>query len=192
MALFPVFVKLAGRRVLVVGAGPVAAGKLRALLEAGADITVVAPEICEQVMAAGVTVRQRRFAPEDVEGVSFVVAAAPPDVNREVARAAAVRGIFVNAVDDLASANAYAPAIVRRAGVTLAISTDGAAPAIAGLVREALEALLPDDLERWMECAVEARKDWLARGVPMQERRPLLLEALNALYAEREAAAGVR
>jgi siroheme synthase (precorrin-2 oxidase/ferrochelatase) len=56
-------------------------------------------------------------------------------------------------------------------------------------VREALEAVLPDDLDRWMECAAEARNDWLARGVPIEARRPLLLEALNALYA-RKAAAG--
>ncbi len=186
MPLFPVFLKLAGRRVLVVGGGPVAAGKLRALLDAGADVTVVAPEACAEVSAAGVRVERRRFVPQDVDGVAFVVAAAPPDVNRDVARAAERRGVFVNAVDDLASANAYAPAIVRRAGVTLAISTDGAAPALAGLVREALEAVLPDDLERWMESAAEARKDWLARGVPMQERRPLLLKALNELYARKE------
>jgi siroheme synthase-like protein len=183
--LFPVFLKLAGRRVLVVGGGPVAAGKLRALLDAGADVTVVAPDVCAEVLAAGVRVERRRFVPQDVDGVAFVVAAAPPDVNRDVARAAERRGVFVNAVDDMASANAYAPAIVRRAGVTLAISTDGAAPALAGLVREALEAVLPDDLDRWMECAVEARKDWLAGGVPMQERRPRLLKALNDLYAQR-------
>jgi siroheme synthase-like protein len=186
--LFPVFLKLEGRRVLVVGGGRVAAGKLRALLDAGADVAVVAPDACDEVLAAGVRVERRRFVPQDVDGVAFVVAAAPPDVNRDVARAADRRGVFVNAVDDMASANAYAPAIVRRAGVTLAISTDGAAPALAGLVREALEAVLPDDLDRWMECAAEARKDWLARGVPMQERRPLLLKALNGLYARRELA----
>jgi siroheme synthase-like protein len=186
--LFPVFLKLEGRRVLVVGGGRVAAGKLRALLDAGAEVAVVAPDVCAEVLAAGVRVERRRFVPQDVDGVAFVVAAAPPDVNRDVARAADRRGVFVNAVDDMASANAYAPAIVRRAGVTLAISTDGAAPALAGLVREALEAVLPDDLDRWMECAAEARKDWLARGVPMQERRPLLLRALNELYVRRELA----
>jgi hypothetical protein len=53
-------------------------------------------------------------------------------------------------------------------------------------MREALEEVLPDDLETWMACAREARRDWLARRVPMEERRPLLLEALVALYARRE------
>src|SRR4029453_8569160 len=102
----------------------------------------------------------------DLEGVSFVVAAAPPAVNRQVATAAHARGLFVNAVDDMENASAYLGAVVRRAGVTIALSTDGEAPALAGLMREALEALLPDDLAAWMACAREARRDWLAQRVP--------------------------
>jgi uroporphyrin-III C-methyltransferase/precorrin-2 dehydrogenase/sirohydrochlorin ferrochelatase len=76
--------------------------------------------------------------------------------------------------------------------VTIAISTDGEAPALAGLVREALEALLPDDLERWMAVSRQARQGWLADRVPMEERRPLLLQALVDLYEQRAAAGGVR
>jgi siroheme synthase-like protein len=185
VALFPVFLKLDGRRVLVVGGGTVAAGKLRALLESGADVTVVAPKVVDAVASAPVTVQLRPFSPSDLDGVAFVVAAAPPSVNREVARAADARGIFVNAVDDVESASAYAAAIVRKAGVTVAISTDGAAPALAGLLREALDDVLPDDLDVWMTCARDARRDWLARGVPMSARRPLLLDALVALYERR-------
>jgi uroporphyrin-III C-methyltransferase / precorrin-2 dehydrogenase / sirohydrochlorin ferrochelatase len=184
--LFPTFLKLKGRRVLLVGGGPVAAGKLRGLLEAGAEVTVVAPAIRLEIVAAPVNTAMRGFQPSDLDGVSFVVAAAPPDVNREVAAAAQARGIFVNAVDDVESASAYAGAVVRRAGVTIAISTDGDAPALAGLVREALETLLPDDLDQWMDCARASRREWLERKVPMAERRPLLLDALNALYAARE------
>ena len=185
MAVFPVFLKLAGRRVLVVGGGPVAASKLRGLLDAEATVVVVAPDVVPEIAAAPVEILRRPFLPEDLEGISFVVAAAPPDVNREVAAAAHPRGLFVNAVDDMENATAYMGAIVRRAGVTMALSTDGEAPALAGLMREALEALLPDDLDAWVSSAREARRDWLARGVPMAERRPLLLEALVALYEKR-------
>jgi uroporphyrin-III C-methyltransferase/precorrin-2 dehydrogenase/sirohydrochlorin ferrochelatase len=185
VAVFPVFLKLAGRRVLVVGGGPVAASKLRGLLDADATVVVVAPDVVEEIAAAPVEILRRPFVPEDLEGISFVVAAAPPDVNREVAAAAHPRGLFVNAVDDMENATAYMGAIVRRAGVTMALSTDGEAPALAGLMREALEALLPDDLDAWVSSAREARRDWLARGVPMAERRPLLLEALVALYEKR-------
>jgi siroheme synthase-like protein len=190
--LFPTFLKLDARRVLVVGGGPIAAGKLQPLLQAKAHVRVVAPAIVPEILAAPVETVLRPFEPRDLDGVWFVVAAAPADVNRQVAAAAHERGIFVNAVDDVASASAYAGAIVRRAGVTLAISTDGDAPAIAGLVREALEALLPDDLDRWMTTAKEARREWLERKVPMEARRPLLLEALNAIYAQRATVTGGR
>jgi uroporphyrin-III C-methyltransferase / precorrin-2 dehydrogenase / sirohydrochlorin ferrochelatase len=188
--LFPTFLKLGGRRVLLVGAGPVAAGKLRGLLDAGARVTVVAPDVRPEIAAEDVEIRRRPFESSDLDGVSYVVAAAPPEVNRVVAREADARGLFVNAVDDIESASAYAGAVLRRAGVTFAISTDGDAPALAGLVREALESLLPEDLDDWMACARDARRRWLVDGVPMAERRPLLLMALNELYARREAYAG--
>jgi uroporphyrin-III C-methyltransferase/precorrin-2 dehydrogenase/sirohydrochlorin ferrochelatase len=188
--LFPTFLKLGGRRVLLVGAGPVAAGKLQGLLDAGAVVRVVAPAVAPAIAAAPVEIARRPFEPPDLDGVSYVVAAAPPEVNRAVATEAHARGLFVNAVDDIASASAYAGAVVRKAGVTIAISTDGEAPALAGLVREALDALLPEDLEEWMTCAREARRQWLEAQVPMAERRPLLLEALNRLYERRAIAAG--
>jgi uroporphyrin-III C-methyltransferase/precorrin-2 dehydrogenase/sirohydrochlorin ferrochelatase len=175
-----------------VGAGPVAASKLRGLLDAGASVTVVAPEMEPAFASAPVERIQRGFQPADLDGICFVVAAAPPAINRQVATEAHARGLFVNAVDDLESATAYAGAVFRRAGVTIAISTDGEAPALAGLVREALEALLPDDLERWMAVSRQARQGWLADRVPMEERRPLLLQALVDLYEQRAAAGGVR
>jgi uroporphyrin-III C-methyltransferase/precorrin-2 dehydrogenase/sirohydrochlorin ferrochelatase len=185
--LYPVFLKLSGRRVLVVGGGPVAASKLRALLDAGARVTVVAPEIVPEIAAAGVAIKRRPFEPSDLDGVWFVVAAANAPVNRVVAEAAEPRQVFVNAVDDVASASAYLGGVVRRAGVTFAISTDGRAPALAGLLREGLEAVLPDDLDTWRETADAARVEWIREGVPMARRRPRLLDALNALYAARAA-----
>lgn len=185
MSVFPVFLKLAGRRVLVVGGGPVAAGKLRALLDAEARVTVVAPDVADAIAAAPVEILRRPFRTDDLDGVWYVVAAAPPDVNRAVAQAAHARGLFVNAVDDVENASAYAGAVLQRAGITIALSTDGEAPALAGLLREALEAVLPEDLEQWMAAAQDARRTWLADRVPMAERRPLLLDALNALYDRR-------
>lgn len=193
--MFPVFLRLEGRRVLLVGGGAVAAAKLRALLDAGADVTVVAPAIASAIAAAPVTVVRRPFEPRDLDGVWYVVAAAPREVNAEVARGAHARGIFVNAVDDVENASAYAGAVLRRGGVTIALSTDGEAPALAGLLREGLEALLPEDLDGWMACARDARQRWLAEGVPMEQRRPLLLDALVALYERRgvpDAGAGLR
>ena len=65
----------------------------------------------------------------------------------------------------------------------IAVSTRGIAPALAGLVREGLEALLPEDLERWVDVATRVRAEWKREHVPMAERRPLLLRAIERLYA---------
>ena len=119
----------------------------------------------------------------------FVVAAATRDVNQRVARAAEARHVFVNAVDDPPNASAYLGGVVRRDGVTLAISTDGQAPALAGLLREGLDALLPADLDRWMETAQTMRKLWKANGTPMAARRPQLLNALIDMHTPAAAAA---
>ncbi len=186
ITLFPAFLKLHGRRVLVVGGGPVAASKLAALRAAGAEVVVIAPQVCAPIDAAGVRIERREFQPSDVDGAWFVVAAAPPAVNRRVAEEAERRHVFVNAVDDPSNASVYLGGVVRRGGVTIAISTDGAAPALAGLLREALDALLPRDLETWTTRADELRRSWRARAIPMDARRPELLDALNALYESRE------
>jgi uroporphyrin-III C-methyltransferase/precorrin-2 dehydrogenase/sirohydrochlorin ferrochelatase len=184
--LYPVFLKLDGKRVLVVGGGNVAAGKVPALLEAGALVTVVAPRVVPALCRTGVAVHERPFAPSDLDGVRWVVAAATPDVNRAVAQAADARGIFVNAVDDREPASAYLGGVVKKGGIMLAISTGGGAPALAGLLREALERVIPDDIAAWLQAARDERVRWRAAGVPLAERRPLLLRALNELYARRD------
>ena len=183
--MFPAFLDLRSRRVVVVGGGPVAASKLNALLAAGADVTVVAPDVVPEIERADVTVHRRPFDARDLDGAWWVVAAAPRDVNRHVVAAAEAQRVFVNAVDDSEHATAYLGGVVRRDGVTVAISTDGRAPALAGLLREALDAWLPIDLDEWMAVADEARRRWKEQGVPMDQRRPQLLETLNRLYAER-------
>ena len=185
--LYPVFLKLEGRKVLLVGGGTVAAAKLDGLLAAGARVMVVAPEIHPAFDREGVERQQRPFAPQDLDGVWWAVAAATPEVNRQVQAAAEARQLFVNAVDDPAHATAYLGGVVRRGDVAIAISTGGRAPALAGLLREAVEALLPADLDRWMDAADEARRQWKQDGVPMEQRRPQLLETLNRLYGSRRA-----
>jgi uroporphyrin-III C-methyltransferase/precorrin-2 dehydrogenase/sirohydrochlorin ferrochelatase len=181
--LFPAFLRLAGRKVLLVGGGGVASSKLRGLLDAGASVTVVAPTVTPDIERAGVPIARRAFEPEDLDAVWFIVAAATAGVNRQVAAAADARQIFVNAVDDPPNATAYLGGVVRRGGVTFAISTEGRAPALSGLLREGLEALLPEtELERWMGQAEALRPAWRTEGVPMERRRPQLLDALNRRY----------
>jgi uroporphyrin-III C-methyltransferase/precorrin-2 dehydrogenase/sirohydrochlorin ferrochelatase len=186
--LYPVSLALEGRSVLLVGGGTIALAKARALATSGAHLRVVAPVVRPdlQLLARGLFVRPFDAAC-DLDGVCFVVTAATPEANAEVARAAQARGLFTLAVDRPDLGSAQSPAVLRRAGLTLAISTEGAAPALAGLLREALEALLPDDGEasRWLELARLARERWKRAALPHAARRPLLVEALAALYRGR-------
>jgi siroheme synthase-like protein len=182
MELLPLFLNLTGRAVLLVGGGRVAEGKLQQLLAAGAIVRVVAPEISASIRAVGVELVERGFVPADLDGMWLVVAAAGPEVNRAVAEAATERRIFVNAVDDPANASAFLSGVVRRGGVTIAISTSGDAPALTALLREGLEAVLPEDLEAWVVEAREERARWRRSQVPFERRKPLLLRSLNRLY----------
>ena len=185
--LLPLFLNIAGRRVILVGGGPVAAAKLQQLLATGADVQVVAPDVVEEIdrtaASCGVVIARRPFVPEDLDNAWLVVAAATADVNRDVAAAAEARRIFVNAVDDPANASAFLSGVIRREGVTIAISTSGDAPALTALIRQGFDELLPRrELAQWVREARRQRRQWKAEGVPMDARRPLLLEALNRLY----------
>lgn len=186
----PVFLRFDGRRAVVVGAGRVAASKIPALLAAGAAVTVVAPEVSTAIDRSRVGVIPRPFQPADLDGAWFVTAAATPAVNRAVREAAEARGIFVNAVDDPANATAYLGGTLSRGGVTVAFSTAGEAPALAGLLREAFDELMPADVAAWAARAHELRRHQRASGVPVSARRPQLLGALNRLYDRRDDRAG--
>jgi uroporphyrin-III C-methyltransferase/precorrin-2 dehydrogenase/sirohydrochlorin ferrochelatase len=185
--LLPLFTRLAGRRVVVIGAGAVAAAKVRMLRRTGARITVVAPVVPRTLARLAERTVERGVRAGDLDGAWLVVSAATPAVNRRVTRAAQARRIFVNAVDDPANASAYLGGTLRRGGVTIAISTDGRAPALAGLLREAFERLLPDDLGRWMRRSDALRKTWRRARTPMAARRPALASAILALYGARPA-----
>ncbi len=182
-ALYPAFLKLEGLPAVIVGGGNVAASKLDGLLAAGARVTVVAPRVVDAIRGRA-TIVEAEFEPAHLDGARWVVAAATPAVNRAVAAAAEPRGLFVNAADDPGVATAYLPAVIRRGDVEIAISTGGVAPALAALLREALAAVLPDELERWIEVAKTARAEWKRDGIAMAERRPLLLRALVRLYPD--------
>jgi len=160
MDYLPLFVNVTNRRCLLVGAGVVAARRLRWLLEAGANVTVVAPDINDEVRALCTgrsEIRVRRFEPDDVIGVLLAIAATDDSaVNRAVYDAANKRGVLVNTVDDATLSSVIFPSIVKRDPVIVAVSTGGRSPTLARRVRSLLEMRLParlgmaaDVLDRW-------------------------------------------
>lgn len=171
--LYPLFLKLADRRVLVVGAGAVAERKTDALVLVGAKVVVVGPVATariERLAEAGtVGLHPRAFVEEDVDGAWLVIAAtSEPAVQGAVAAACAARRIFCVAVDDPPHATAYAGAVVRRPPFTIALSSSGEMPALTRLLREVIELALPSD--RWVEHARELRRKWRAERTPMGHR----------------------
>jgi siroheme synthase-like protein len=181
-SLLPLFLKLAGKTVLVVGAGPVAERKIESLLEAGARVRVVAPEATESVKRLAsegrVEWRARGFDDADVDDVWLVFAAtSDAAVQAQVARATTTRRIFCVAVDDPANASAYSGALVRRPPFTIAISSGGATPALTRLVREVVEHVLPSP--DWVDHATRLRAKWLAEGTPMADRFAELVRHLK-------------
>ena len=136
--LYPVMLDLRGRPVVVVGAGAVAARKIAALVEAGAVVTVVAPDVGDAARAAGASmVVERPYERGDLDGALFAVAATgDPTVNAAVADDAERAGIFVNAADDPQHCSALLPAVLRRGPVVVSVSTSGSAPAFASWLRD--------------------------------------------------------
>ncbi|MGH8442195.1 MAG: siroheme synthase CysG [Nevskiaceae bacterium] len=144
---FPIFLKLTGERVLVVGGGEVALRKVRLLRRAQARIEIVARELHPEL--AGLTPRAAEFDEAQLDGCRLAIAATDDAaLNGRVAAAARARGIPVNVVDDAASSSWITPSIVDRAPVLVAISSSGAAPVLARRLREQIEALLPAALGR--------------------------------------------
>jgi precorrin-2 dehydrogenase / sirohydrochlorin ferrochelatase len=181
-ALFPAFLKLAGRPCVVVGAGSVAVSKVTSLLECGAQVTVVAPRadaIIEQ-LAATRKLRwlPRKFAANDLARAFLVIAAtSDPSVNRAVFHEAQSRGILCNSVDDPPNCDFYFPAVVRRGPLQIAISTSGESPALAQRIRVEIEESLRESLGDWVEEIGEARREILA-SLPASDARQKLLHRL--------------
>jgi uroporphyrin-III C-methyltransferase/precorrin-2 dehydrogenase/sirohydrochlorin ferrochelatase len=181
--LHPLFLKLEGRDVLVVGAGHVAERKIGELVETGARVHVVAPEASESVkaLAAARAVRweARAFEERDADGAWLIVAATnDAAVQARIADVADARRLFVVAVDDKKNASAYGGAVVRRGAVAIAISTSGESPALARLLRETLEHALPE--KEWIDAARAMRDRWRKDGTPFESRFAELVGALKS------------
>ena len=180
--LFPVFVKLEGRRCLVVGAGEIAKEKINSLLEAGAHISVVAPEADPEIQEFAadhrITWYKRRYRTSDLEGAFLVIAAtSASSVNRAVFIQAQRLRILCNAVDDPPNCDFYFPAVVRRGDLQVAISTAGESPAFAQKLRRAFESAFDRHLGDWLGAIGQVRREILAL-YPASEARKRALHLL--------------
>jgi len=179
MSLFPMFVKLDGRRVVVVGGGEIATSKMDGLLQAGANIVVVSPALNAQLTALArenrIVWREKEFSPGDLQEALLVIAATSvPSVNDAVYRAANARGILCNAVDDIENCHFYYGAVVQRGDLQIAISTNGKSPALAQRLRKELEVQFGTEYENWLEWLGAARDALRASGASQVSNKEVL------------------
>jgi precorrin-2 dehydrogenase / sirohydrochlorin ferrochelatase len=181
MILFPAFLKLAGRRCLVAGAGPVAEGKIEGLLRAGADVRVVAPEATRRIrgLARAKKIRwdERAFRASDLSGAFLIVAAtSSPSLHAQIYRQAQRRGVLCNVVDDPEHCDFYYGSVVRRGELQIAISTGGHSPALAHRLRKKLEREFGAEYEEWLKELGKMRERLFAKKITPGRRRAVLHE----------------
>ena len=185
--LFPMFMKLAGKQCLVVGAGKVGEPKIVGLIDTGARIHVVAIAASDQVRewaeAGKIDLELRAFSPSDLDGKFLaVVATASRSLNERVYREAQQRGVLCNVVDVPELCDFFYPAVVRRGDLQIAISTAGQSPSLAQKLRQQLERQFGEGYTAWVEQLGATRRLVLASDLDKETK----LELLHSL-ASREA-----
>jgi len=177
--LFPIFVKLSGRQVLVVGGGAVGEAKIRTLLDTGAQIRVVAlqanPAVREWADAGAIGLEERAFLAADLEGAFLVVAATSSrELNKLIFDETQRRGILCNVVDVPELCDFFYPAVVRRGDLQIAISTAGQSPLLAQRIRKRLEQQFGPEYEGWVAELGKLRREVLSSDLPAERKRELL------------------
>jgi precorrin-2 dehydrogenase len=185
---------LEGKAALVVGGGVVASRKVEGLLVAKASVTVVAPRFCERIAELArenrVGLYSRPYRTEDLDGVSVVIAATGDEaVNAQVAQDASARNVPVNVVDRPALCSFTVPASVCRGDLTLAVSTEGRCPALAGILREELEQRYGPDCATLVDLFGQLRVRMISLGWDGRRIRETLLRIYRGGVLQRLAAA---
>ncbi|MFC1989328.1 bifunctional precorrin-2 dehydrogenase/sirohydrochlorin ferrochelatase [Chloroflexota bacterium] len=163
-AYYPVFLNISGRKCVVVGGGQVALRKVMVLLEHGADVEVISPNLCPELArfaeSEEISVLNREYQTGDLKGALVAIATTDNDeVNRCVADEAHKKAVLVNVVDDAGNSDFIAPSYLRRGEVTIAISTAGKSPALARKIRTRLEKELGDEYAALTRLVSEVRAE---------------------------------
>lgn len=169
---------------LVVGGGQVAERKVRSLLECGARVKVISPEITPglgKLAAEGLILcREGFYQDSDLTGVFLVIGATDrEEVNRRVADDCAARNLVVNIVDDPGKGNFFVPAVVRRGALTIAVSTEGKSPMLARKIREELERAYGPQFSEFLELLGQLRERVINNETSEQKKRNLLGELIS-------------
>ena len=170
IAYFPVFLNVSGKRCVVVGGGPVALRKARVLLESGANVEVISPELCSELAELAkdgqICVFHRQHQPGDLQDAFVAIAATnSSDINLRVVKEARSNAVLVNVVDDAENSDFIFPSYVRRGDITIAVSTAGRSPALARKIRTRLEKIFGDEYASLALLVSEVRAEVKRQGI---------------------------
>jgi len=179
MKFYPVFLRVAGRRCVVIGGGEVAERKVESLLAAGAHVVVISPGVTAGLAARAaqgvIEHLPRRYRRGDLEGVCLAYAATDDEaLHAAIASDAAAAGVPLNVVDRPQWCSFIVPSILTRGDLTIAVSTSGGSPALARRVRQDLEDVLGPEYERALDVLARLRRHLQAQALPSEERQRIL------------------
>ena len=170
LAYYPMFLRISGKRCVVVGGGVVARRKVGALLEHGASVEVISPDPCPELdklaKTGEIKVRRRRYRAGDLQGAFLAIAATDNRaLNRQVVKEAKDRVVLVSVADDPQNSDFILPSYVRRGALTIAVSTGGVSPALARKIRTRLEKDFGDEYASLVRLIGEVRAEVKRRGI---------------------------
>ncbi len=183
--LYPIYLQLAGKKCLVVGGGKVAERKVETLLEYDAIIRVVSPaaqpSIHRWAEQGLLEWRQGFFQPPDLDEVFLVfIATGDANVNKGIAALCREQGLLVNAVDDPPNCDFFVPAVLRRNSLSVAISTEGKSPLLAGKLRRQLENIVTPEYGEWVEILGGLRERIKSSPLSIEARKSIFEELVNS------------
>lgn len=189
MRYYPVHLDIQNRNCLVVGGGAVGTRKVVTLLNCGANVTVVSPDISEKLRelagSPGLTLKQRPYQPADLAGMFLVIGATDDEtLNRRISRDAEQRGTLCNIADRPEICNFILPSIVQRDDLVVTISTSGRSPALAKKLRKSLETQFGEEYGVLLRLMGGIRKKLLDQSHEPEAHKPLFEQLINSDLTE--------
>lgn len=186
MAYFPFFINLKHRKCFIIGGGMVAYRKVLAFLEFEADITVIAPEFCEEILILNdrLTLLRKKYQEEDLADAFCVIAATnQSEINRAISEYCRNHGILINVVDELDECSFLFPAYIKRGDISIGVTTSGKSPVMAGEIKRNIQDALPDYYGDLVE-TLGSYRELIKERIPSEKKRAAIFRELARIGVE--------